>query len=257
MAEFFEHTVMKHCMNGELYEAKFMYSRMSSIRKEMLNTYTVISMLSQTCMNGHLDVVAWIYDTFPVRLLANAEYTFSITLKNNHFPVCEFLLDVYPHLLSCDILKNVFILLLTKGNLLGLKWLLNIRPELGLDKVVITSKQFSTACFLGHLDIAKWIFELKPTIRICMINHLIFKGVMASKQMEVGHWLQSLKPEYYKINYDENGVYKDYIIRSKADANWYKVKYAVWLASDHTPNSSSILYKIPQDISKYVVEMLL
>jgi len=58
-----------------------------------------------------------------------------------------------------------------------------------------------------------------------------------------------LKPYLYVIEYDENGNYIDYKIRSKEEANWEKRKCALHLALQEKTN---ILYHLPVDIAKTV-----
>jgi hypothetical protein len=69
----------------------------------------------------------------------------------------------------------------------------------------------------------------------------------------VAQWLQSLKPNLYVINYNDDGSYKGYYVRSKEEARWQQRKTLVWLASDQSPNKKSLFYKIPQDVSRYII----
>jgi hypothetical protein len=73
----------------------------------------------------------------------------------------------------------------------------------------------------------------------------------------VAQWLQSLKPHLYIINYNDDGSYKGHYIRSKEEARWEQRKYLVWLASDQSPNKKSLFYKIPQDVSRYIISQYL
>ena len=112
---------------------------------------------------------------------------------------------------------------------------------------------FLNACLKGHLLVAQWLLSVKPGINISANDEELFWIACLSGYLLVAQWLQSLKPHLYVINYNNNGSYKGYYIRSKEEARWEQRKTLVWLASDQSPNKKSIFYRMPQDVSRYII----
>jgi ankyrin repeat protein len=112
---------------------------------------------------------------------------------------------------------------------------------------------FRYACCNGHLLVAQWLLLVKPDINISAYDEEAFHIACLRGHLLVAQWLQSLKPNLYVINYNNDGSYKGYYIRSKEEARWEQRKYLVWLASDQSPNKKSLFYRIPQDVSRYII----
>jgi predicted Fe-S protein YdhL (DUF1289 family) len=90
---------------------------------------------------------------------------------------------------------------------------------------------------------------VKPDINISAQDEFAFCITCYLGRLEVAKWLQSLKPYLYVIEYDENGKYTGYKIRSKEEANWEKRKYTLYMSVQEKTN---ILYNLPIDIAKAV-----
>jgi len=93
---------------------------------------------------------------------------------------------------------------------------------------------------------------VKPDINISANNANnceAFQCACHAKRLEVAKWLQSLNPYLYIIEYDENGYYAGYKIRTKEEENWKKRKYALHMTLQEETN---ILYHLPTDIAKAV-----
>jgi hypothetical protein len=148
-----------------------------------------------------------------------------------------------------------------KGHLELAKWLLQISKERekDIDISIHNELNFHQACNNGHLEVAQWLFQVSKErgqeINISVYNEMPFRRACREGRLDIAQWLQSLKPYLYVIEYDENGNYKDYTIRRKAEANWQKRKYLVWLASNECPeqNKNNLLYKLPSDVSRMVI----
>ena len=108
---------------------------------------------------------------------------------------------------------------------------------------------FRVACEYRCVEVAKWLLSLKPDINISAQDDEAFRGACYYEYLEVAKWLQTLKPYLYVIEYDENGNYSGYKIRSKEEIIWERRKHALHLALQVENN---LLYHLPVDIAKTV-----
>ncbi len=66
---------------------------------------------------------------------------------------------------------------------------------------------FATACYYGHLTIAKWLFaRYSNFIDISISNDIIFRWTCKAKQLHVLKWLIRIKPDIY-VSADNNRAY--------------------------------------------------
>ena len=86
------------------------------------------------------------------------------------------------------------------------------------------------------MEIAKWLLSVKPDIDISAKNDYAFHLACKNEHLEIAKWLQSLNPYVYVIEYGIDGNYTGYKIRSKEEANWEKLKYALHLACQEENN---------------------
>ena len=111
---------------------------------------------------------------------------------------------------------------------------------------------FRITCKHGHLDICKWLLQIKPNINISANEEEAFCLACNNNHIDVCNWFQSIKPYLYVFNYNKDGIY-NYYIRNKEEERWQRRKYLVWLASDISPNKNNFFYMIPQDISRLII----
>jgi hypothetical protein len=137
------------------------------------------------------------------------------------------------------------------GHLEGAQWLLSVKPDINIS--ANDERAFRNACLKGHLSVAQWLLSVKPDINISANYECAFMYACVYGRLLVAQWLQSLKPNLYVINYNDDGSYKGYYIRSKEEARWEHRKYLVWLASNESPNKKSLFYRMPQDVSRYII----
>jgi hypothetical protein len=97
--------------------------------------------------------------------------------------------------------------------------------------------------------VAQWLLSVKPDIDISAQDNHAFCSAWYKGHLEVAKWLQTLKPYLYVIEYDENGKYSGFKVRSKEEANWENRKYALHLTLQEETN---IMYHLPIDIAKSV-----
>ena len=116
---------------------------------------------------------------------------------------------------------------------------------------------FRCACAHGNLDIAKWLLQIQPNINIFENDNYAFKCACEQGCLKIAVWLQSFKPYLYVIKYNSDGEYAGYYVRTKEEAKearWQQTKYLVWLSSLQSPNAKCIFYKLPNDISRYIIQ---
>lgn len=206
-----------------------------------------------SCKSGDLKVAQHLLQVNPViKNTLNFSFALKCSCYYGHFKLAEWLLQVNSLPIDYETTFRDFCL---TGCLEGAKWLLQVNPY--IDISFQKESAFSSSCSLGHLDIAKWLLQVKPNIDISVLNEFAFCYSCINGHLNVAKWLQTLKPYLYVINYNEDGSYKDYYIRSKEEERWQKRKYLIWLASDNSPNKKSILYKIPPDVSRYIISNFL
>ena len=113
---------------------------------------------------------------------------------------------------------------------------------------------FRYACHKCHLEVAKWLLHVRPQINISIFDNYVFSYACKQGHLNVAEWLRTLKPYLYTINYNADGSYAGYYVRAKEEVRWQKTKYLVWLSSPHSPNTKCILYKLPNDVSRYIIQ---
>ena len=97
------------------------------------------------------------------------------------------------------------------------------------------------------------MLQVKPNINISAKNDYAFRYACLNGHLLVTQWLQSIKPNLYVINYNVDGSYKDYYIRTFEEALWSKRLIPLWLASNDSPCKKNLFYRIPEDVSRYII----
>ena len=72
---------------------------------------------------------------------------------------------------------------------------------------------FRYACEIGHLELAQWLYQIKPTIDISAKDENAFRYACENGHLELAQWLQTLIPYglyYYTFEVDENNKITSY-----------------------------------------------
>jgi len=72
---------------------------------------------------------------------------------------------------------------------------------------------FSITCENGHLDVAKWLYEIKPDIDISVYYEFAFKNSCKNGHLDVAKWLYEIKPDIDISCIDINDIYNHQIIK--------------------------------------------
>ena len=70
---------------------------------------------------------------------------------------------------------------------------------------------FCMACKNGHLEVAQWLYQIKPSLDISADNEYAFRCACCNGHLEVAQWIQSLNPNKYVIEVDNNNNITYYI----------------------------------------------
>ena len=117
---------------------------------------------------------------------------------------------------------------------------------------------FYSACQNGQLSAAQTIYQINPSIDISADDEYAFRRACLKGNKQVAQWFVSIRPYHYEITMLKNGKW-NWRIRTKKEAKearWQNIKYAVWAASDASPNRNSLLYKLPFDVSKQIIQFV-
>ena len=124
------------------------------------------------------------------------EYYFYSDLTNNQNSFNNYSLENY----FSDLMNNEnslekrFINLINSGDLLAIQEMYyNQINNILVDYDMI----FIRTCKYGHLEVAKWLLEIKPDINISTENDSAFICACISGNLEIPKWLLEIKPDIY------------------------------------------------------------
>ena len=74
----------------------------------------------------------------------------------------------------------------------------------------VCKEAFRVACQRGHLELAKWLLSVKPSINISADNDYAFRYACVYEHLETAQWLQTLCAEKYSLYVNDTGriIYK-------------------------------------------------
>ena len=81
---------------------------------------------------------------------------------------------------------------------------MEIKPAIKYYRI---NPSFFLACKFGHLEIVKWILELKPTINISDNKDGNFYAAFNDNHLEVVKWLLEVKPNI-RMNDKDKDIYR-------------------------------------------------
>jgi hypothetical protein len=121
------------------------------------------------------------------------------------------------------------------GHIQVAQWLFSIKPT--LDISAENNYAFRMACQNGHIQVAQWLFSIKPTLDISAKHEYAFRLACQNGHLEVAQWIQSLNPNKYVILHVENK----------------KINYRIVQTLN---KSNTILYKEQLDICPICIETM-
>ena len=216
--------------------------------------------------NGCLSIVKFITILNPnMKKYYNANFV--LACGKGHLDIVEYL---HTEIHYKPALVDGFTESCKKGHLDISQWLLPmVVPLLGLkhgqyneySHYIEVNYIFSETCETGQLEVAKWLYEIFNDIDLLFMNgkssNYVFSLATINAQfLEMAEWLQSLNPYLFTLSY-QSGIISGYKINLEKEMKWRQRKYPLWLASDESPNQKCLLYRIPEDVSRYIISIYL
>ena len=156
--------------------------------------------------------------------------------------------------------EHVFRAACRPGHLHVAQWLLCVKPT--IDISAKNEEAFRYACSNGHLEVAQWLLSVKPTIDISANDEEAFGRASLflfrdeTCHLKVVQWLVSLKPFLYTMHTNADTGEMTTRVRVAEQARWQTRKYVMWMRTSEQKNTT-VFQKIPQDVSRYIVQMYL
>lgn len=249
------------CKNKINFMGKFMY---------MLANESKNKLFFKACLTGNLEIAQWIYRLDPniqmdnvlsVNNLNIIEWVLSLNNQNimNVIPAEIYMCAQRGSLEKLKLLfavndnitsfykDNVFYISGINSHINIVEWMLEHNLELRISQFLLKS-----FCKLSNLTIAKLIAKKFPELLQSNDFKDMFILAFTQKKFDTCKWIQTLYPYKFVINSDMSSYY----IRTEQEINWEKRKYYVWLMSHKSPNKESIIYKIPTDVSIYLIKFI-
>ena len=90
------------------------------------------------------------------------------------------------------------------GHLDIAQWLYHIKPTIDISGD--SEYAFRYACQNGHLNVAQWLYKIKHTSDISAMDEYAFRWACINGHLNIAQWLQTLIPYglYYTFEVDEN-----------------------------------------------------
>ena len=97
---------------------------------------------------------------------------------------------------------------------------------------------------------------MKPSLSITHDNHSIWKHAVTNCHYDIINLLQQTKPETYVYIQRKYSTDLHYI-RSEREIRLQRQLIPLWLTSSNSPNKNCLLYQLPRDISRYIIQQFI
>lgn len=177
------------CKNGHLNVLKFLFDSFIISRGNDAGPWRHdISVLFTACQYGHLHVAIWAKDAFDVTEKPDAPLYEACV--NGHLHVVKWLHKTYDFTYEEDVIELLTDVCET-GQLAVLKWLHEtftlLREDMGIDDEDVEYSTFDAACAHGHIAVAVW---LERTFNVTFVGNA-YELACSNNQKAVSKWLES------------------------------------------------------------------
>lgn len=214
------------------------------------------------CLNSDLEMAKLLYESNPSfyddLTLEDKEYLFKRMCKRKgRYPLVKWLYELNPnvyHHLTLEAKRSLFVDACEYNAFETMKWLYELNPNAYYSlSEWYKGYLFRYSCEYGSLEQAKWLLQIDPTLKSVNLDYE-FKQNCEQNAVAQAELIQALSPYLYVIYYGEHGDIVDYHIRTEEEVKWERRKYLIWLASDESPNKQCLLYQLPSDISRQIIQ---
>ena len=233
------------CIHGKLCEAQILHSNNPNF-----NILVYKQAFRETC---YLEVAKWLLSVKPEIQISQMHFAFQNACLKGPLDIAQWLLSVKPNINISQFNDRGFRDVCVRGYLEFAQWLLSLKPDINIS--VYNEEIFRYVCWQGHLHVAQWMLSVKPDIDIEACNNQAFQSSCEFLHTPIAQWLVTLKPFLYKIVCAHSYEIRFYI-RDRECKRWETRKYALWMRNS-VGAGATVFYKIPQDVSRHVVQMFL
>ena len=239
----------KSCQKNQIGVVEWLFRMNSATINHFLQNHNILVTFEMCAMRGYLRMMQWLFDKNPnIDVSQNHDTIFVLACTSNHLNIAQWLLEIQPTINISAQDERALTWACHHGYLSVVQFLLDRNPQ---NVSTQDEKPFRWACEKGHFEIARLLLKHKPTIDIHAVDHYAFRKACANQHGIIVQWLCDINPYLFDITYKKNGKVSYYHIRPIQDARWLRRRYAVWLAHKKSPNKTSILYQLPEDVSRY------
>jgi ankyrin repeat protein len=252
------------CSNGHLEVVEWLYTLDIGFQHKMILEMSFISAIKK----NQLLVVKWLMATQVMFQGLNFQkyiYLFQEVCQNGDLLMAQWLLEQKEKQLGYQInykddkvkVQQIFEICCLRNRIQVVKWLVSICSEINISKYFL--QICHNASIHDHVEIIEWLFDLYPVLLHTKYDILTayFRLACCFNSVKVAELFQQKKPYLYVIEYDELDIKKKIksgYIREREEKLWEKRMYTVWLMSSNSPNKNSLLYNLPKEIARYIVQ---
>lgn len=227
-------------------------------------------MLWRACEHGHLNVVKWLLVVAPTIDVSHGDHmAFRTACNTGHLELAEWLWlhDSDISLLFCSEKEIIFCDICQFGQLRVAQWFLFVNPEINIS--ARDELAFRCACQNNRVPVVHWLLTLNHKI---LDSPSKFYGDLNLGQMYISfswrmRWVCMLRllmskkcgvihTNAHLCEYTVNEItawYKE----DRAKMMWPMRKYAVWMQTGLSRSKSTPFYRIPEDVSRYIIQSFL
>jgi hypothetical protein len=224
-------------------------------------------LFKRVCIQNKMDIVQWLLQ-LNVSFKSNHKI-FHHACINNNMILANWIHDLNPEAIINNSNYEIFENACLTNKIDVAKWIYKINPT--LIQKTNHYKIFCSACYKNNLQLAKWIYQINSSLDVTVNDHELFKYTCHNDLIEIARFIQQIQPYYYIIlsqytSQEDKYFYNDYKnsvkikyhwkfhIRSEKEARFQERLLPLWLSSNNSPNKNCLLYQLPRDISRYIVE---
>jgi len=202
------------------------------------------------CQKGYLEIAKHMYTRVEPYVLDTG---FCDACKQGHLEFAQWLMPMVKPMFGYRRLESYDQILAYDQILLG--------QEYTYDEKVCylqTNQLFKQVCQKGQKEVAQWLYSIFDNIDLLFQDGMSFQVAcwdadVSQSHLELAQWLEQLNPYLFEIYYNEEGLFSHYKIDLDREKKWRQRRYALWLASDDSPKKDDLLYRIPEDVSRYII----